>query len=123
MAKPAPQTDGRVDEAMNTVLEKERQSRESIQQCERRAAALLDRSQRRARAVSDRTDKRITALRQRCAETTRRAVDDLLADVSEGADRDPLQEVEISSIDAAVQRLAAMLTGDAADDVEEARLP
>ncbi|MDH3314495.1 MAG: hypothetical protein OEN48_09745 [Betaproteobacteria bacterium] len=118
MAKPVPHTDARIDEAMNSVLEKERQSRERIEQCEREAAALLDKAQRRARAVSDRTDKRIIAFRQRCAETTQRAMDTLLAEDSEGSERAPERERESSQIDAAVRRLAARLTGDAADDAD-----
>lgn len=113
MAKPVPHTDTQIDEAMNTVLEKERQSRERIAQCEREADELLDKAQRRARAVSDRTDKRITALRQRCAETTKRAVDELLAEGSESLEPKPGRERESSQIDAAVRRLAARLTGDA----------
>lgn len=123
MAKTVPHTDPRIDQAMNSVLEKERQSRERIEQCERDAAALLDKAQRRARAVSDRTDKRITALRQRCAETTQRAVDALLAEESKGSERAPEPERESSHIDAAVHRLAAMLTGDAADDSDVTASP
>jgi hypothetical protein len=123
MPKPAPQTDPRVDEAMNTVLEKERQSREKIEHCEREAATLLDKARRRARAVADRTDKRITAFRQRCEETTRREVDELLAGDSERSERTPMQEREISQIDAAVRRLAARLTGDGADDDDKPATP
>lgn len=115
MAKPVPHTDARIDEAMNTVLEKEQQSRERIEQCEQEAAALLDKAQRRARAVSDRTDKRITAFRQRCAETTQRAVDALLAEDSERSERAPERERESSHIDDAVRRLAERLTGGDAD--------
>ena len=118
MAKPVPRTDPNIDEAMNAVLEKERQSRERIEQCEREAAALLDRAQRRAGAVSDRTDQRITALRQRCAETTERAVDELLAEDSERSEPESVHERESSQIDAAVRKLAARLTGDATDDAE-----
>lgn len=113
MAKPVPHTDTQIDEAMNTVLEKERQSLERIAQCEREAAELLDKAQRRARAVSARTDTRITALRQRCAETTQRAVDGLVAEDSERLEPKPGGERESSQIDAAVRRLAARLTGDA----------
>lgn len=116
MAKPNPQTDLRVDEAMNSVLEKERQSRERIERCEREAAALLDRAQRRARAVSERTDERITALRQRCAAATRESVEALLAEDSEGVERTPMHDGEASLIDAAVRRLAARLTGEDVDD-------
>ncbi len=120
MAKPVPHTDARIDDAMNTVLEKERQSRERIEQCEREAAALLDKAQRRARAVSDRTDKRITAFRQRCAETTQRAVDGLLAEDSERSEHASGHEQESTQIEVAVRRLAEKLTGDAADDADGA---
>jgi Na+/phosphate symporter len=123
MAKPVPHTDARIDEAMNSVLEKERQSRERIEQCEQEAAALLDRAQRRARAVSDRTDKRITAFRQRCAETTQRAVDGLLAEDSERSERTSEHEQDFAQIEAAVRRLAERLTGDAADDADGAASP
>ena len=123
MAKPILQTNARVDKAMNTVLEKERQSRDTIEQCERQAAALLDKAQRRARAVSDRTDKRITAFRQRCEETTRRTVEDLLAKDNERSERTPMQEHQVSRIDAAVRRLAARVTGDAPEDEDKPDLP
>lgn len=115
MTKSAPQTDPRVDEAMNAVLEKERQSREKIGHCEQEAAALLDNAQRRARAVSERTDRRMTAFRQRCEETTQRQVHELLAEDSERCERTPIKEREISQLDAAVRRLAARLTGDSGD--------
>lgn len=118
MAKPVPHTDANIDQAMNTVLEKERQSRERIEQCEREAAALLDKAQRRARAVSDRTDKRITALRQRCAETTQRAVDGLLAQDTERSASNTMHGRETSQIAAAVRRLAERLIGDGADDAD-----
>ncbi len=118
MAKPVPHTDARIDEAMNTVLEKEQQSRERIEQCEQEAAALLDKAQRRARAVSDRTDKRITAFRQRCAEATQRAVDGLLAEDSERSERTSEHEQDFSQTEAAVRRLAARLTGETADEAE-----
>ena len=51
MAKPVPQTDARIDQAMTVVLEKEMQSRQRIEQCEREAAEIWDKAQRRARAV------------------------------------------------------------------------
>ncbi len=123
MPKSALQTDPRIDEAMNAVLEKERQSREKIEHCEREAAALLDKAQGRARAVSDRTDKRITAFRQRCEETTRHEVNELLAEDRERCERTPMQEREIYQLDAAVRRLAAMLTGDGADDDDKPAMP
>ncbi len=113
MAKPALHTDARIDQAMNAVLEKERQSRERIEQCDREAAEILDKAQRRARAVSDRTDWRITAFRQRCAETTKRSVDELLSEDSHRSEPQPGNDQESFQIDAAVRRLAAKLTGDA----------
>ena len=116
MAKPVPQTDARIDRAMNVVLEKERQSRQRIEQCEREAAEILDKAQRRARAVADRTDKRITALRQRCAEITERSVDELLAEDRERSEPEAGRDSESSYIDVAVRKLAARLTGDATDD-------
>lgn len=118
MAKPVPHTDTSIDDAMNTVLEKELRSREKIEQCEREAAELLNSAQRRARAVSDRTDKRITKFRQRCAEATQRAVDELLAEDSERAEPRPGDADESSLINAAVRRLAARLTGADADEAE-----
>lgn len=118
MPKTVPRTDARIDEAMNSVLEKERQSRDRIEQCEHEAAALLDQAQRRARAVSDRTDKRITALRQRCAETTQHTVDALLAKHGEGSERATERKRESFHIDAAVRRLAARLIGETADGAE-----
>jgi hypothetical protein len=118
LAKPAPQTDPRIDDAMNTVLEKERRSRERIEQCEREAAALLDRAQRRAREVSERTDKRITALRQRCEETTQGTVTRLLGEVKERSRETPVREDEPSRIEEAVRRLAAKLTGGGGKDTD-----
>lgn len=116
MAKPLPQTDAHIDQAMNAVLEKERQSRQRIEQCEREAAEILDKAQRRARAVADRTDKRITALRQRCAETTKRSVDELLVEDKERSEPEAGRDRESTYIDAAVRKLAARLTGNATDD-------
>ncbi len=123
MAKPVPNTDKIIDDAMNTVLEKELRSREKIEQCEREADELLNKAQRRARAVSDRTDKRITKFRQRCADATQRAVDELLAEDSNRAEPGPGDEDESSLIDAAVRRLAAKLTEGAADDAEGSDQP
>ena len=123
MAKPALQTDPRVDKAMNTVLEMERQSREKIEQCEREAAAILDEAQRRARAVSERTDKRITAFRQRCEETIQRTVNDLLAKHKDRSQRTPMHDDEISRIEAATRRLAARLTGNVGEDADRPSPP
>lgn len=113
MPKSIPHTDARIDEAMNAVLDKERESRARIKECEREASALLDTAQRRARAISDRTDARIIAFRQRCARTTRRAVDELLAGDSEQDQRNPAPGREADRIDRAARRVAEKLAGDA----------
>lgn len=123
MAKPVPHTDSRIDQAMNAVLERERQSRERIEKCEREATEIVDKAQRRARAVADRTDKRITALRQRCAEATQRGVDALLAKNNENSEQVPGNEDESPLIEAAVRQLARKLTGDAGDDAEGSARP
>lgn len=123
MPKTVQHTDAQVDQAMNTVLEKERQSRLRVEQCEREALALLDEAERHARAIADRTDKRITSIRRRCGQATECAVNELLDEDRERSEFSPESARESARVDSAVRRLAVILTGDADDDAAESTPP
>lgn len=56
------------EQAMNRVLEAERNAEKAITDCEHEAHDILQAAQQRAQRIADRTNKRITLLHQRCSQ-------------------------------------------------------
>jgi vacuolar-type H+-ATPase subunit H len=99
------------DEAIQRILQAEHRAREHIAQCEREAAQLLEEARGRARRLAERTDARISKLRMRCEQLAAQRVA-ALREEAQGIALAPVEaEVDEARLRAAVERLAARLTG------------
>jgi len=101
-----------VEQAMNTVLEAEREAEQAIADCELEARQILQTAQQRVKRIADRTDDRIALIQQRLAQKIRAHIDAL-----ERADRSAQREPSLYDLGAAelatvVQDVAAELTGN-----------
>lgn len=101
-----------VEQAMNRVLEAERDAEQAIADCEQEARQILQAAQQRVKRIADRTDERITLIQLRVAQKIKAHIDAL-----ERADRSAQLEpsrydlgaTELASV---VQEVAADLTGN-----------
>jgi len=105
------------EQAMNRVLEAEREAHAAITECAARAAALIDAAQQQARRVHARTDTRISQVHAHCALALGQQVETLLRqEPHSGAGATPDAAMR-ELLTAAVTCLAASLTdGTGADD-------
>ncbi len=104
-----PQPDA--DAAINLVLLAEEKAREAIKRCEVEAARRVSDARTRARHITVRTDERISKLRARCEQLIGRKLTEL-RDSARAVDTLPAHDDERSErLHAAVERLAAELTG------------
>ncbi len=111
MATPNPPVAGTTEEAMNRVLGAEHDAKAAITECEALAAATVEQARQRARRIAERTDRRISRLHAACELAAARSID-LLLRQERGSDAQrnaPPHEQEVLA--AAVERLAALLTG------------
>ncbi len=101
-----------VGQAMNLVLQAEREAEQAIVDCEHRAREMLHAAQQRARRIAERTNKRITLMQMRCAQAVRARIKTLeraeeTATAEHNADR-----LEPAVLAALVEEVAARLSGD-----------
>ena len=99
------------DTAMNLVLKAEHDAQQAVADCEQQARALLVQAREKAHRIAEHSDARISRIHQRCS----RAVTDETNRIQQEAARQRNSE-HASGIDdnitaAAVDRLAALLTG------------
>jgi nucleotide-binding universal stress UspA family protein len=104
---PASQAAG---DAINLLLEAERQARDAIRRCEQEAAELLNRAREHARRVADRTDARISALHIRCDLEIAQRVAELRAAARQIPRESALDRATAQRLTAAVETLARRLT-------------
>ena len=101
-----------VEQAMNRVLQAEREAEQAIADCEQEARQILQAAQQTAKHIADRTDQRITLIQMRLAQKIKAHVDAL-----ERADRrtqlEPSQyDLGADELASVVQEVAAELTGN-----------
>ena len=101
-----------VEQAMNRVLQAEREAEQAIADCEQQARQILQAAEQRVKRIADRTDERITLLQLRLAQKIKAHIDAL-----ERADRRSQREPSLYDPGAAelasvVQEVAADLTGN-----------
>ncbi len=97
---------------MNTALEAEQHALEAVKDCEREAAAIIDAAQQQARAITERTNRRIGQLHVHCARVTAARIDILLKEDADAADQNIQWGREQRALAAAVERVAARMTGE-----------
>ena len=101
-----------VEQAMNRVLQAEREAEQTIADCESEARQILQAAQQRVKRIADRTDERITLIQLRLAQKIKAHIDAL-----ERADRSAQHEPSVYDLDetglaTVVQEVAAELTGN-----------
>lgn len=104
------------DEAMNTTLQAEQRALDAIKTCERQAAELINAAQQQARLIAERADRRISDLHVRCARTTAEEIEAMLREDAHEADHSTQPELKIEALEAAVDHVAARLTGEREHD-------
>ena len=101
-----------VAQAMNQVLQAEREGNQAVAECEREAQRVLHETQQGARRIADRTDERITHLHMRCKHLVDTRISELERAYSEqqrGLAGEQLDEKRLADV---IERVAASLSGD-----------
>ncbi len=101
------------EEAMNAALQAEQRARDAIKTCERQAAELIGSAQQQARSITERADRRISDLHVRCARAITEQIDAMVASDADEVDRATQPALELAVLEAAVERVATQLTGEA----------
>jgi vacuolar-type H+-ATPase subunit H len=104
--------DGVADSAINRVLEAEQQAREAIARCRSAAAQHTTEARLRARRIEERADARASKVRAACQQWSAQRVAQLRAQVEELRTCAPVDEARRARLEAAIERLAAELTGE-----------
>jgi len=102
----------KVEQAMNRVLEAEREAEKAIANCEYEARQILQAAQQRVKRIADRTDERMAQIQLRLAQKIKAH-----ADALQRADQSAQHEASLYDLDeavlaAVVQEVAAELTGN-----------
>ncbi len=97
---------------MNKVLEAEQHALETIADCEREAAGIIHAAEQQARAISERMNRRIGELHAYCARVTAERIETMLKEDASEAKQAIRLEAEACTLQAAVERVAARLTGE-----------
>lgn len=99
-------------DAMNMALQAEHRALEAIKGCERDAARLIDTAQQQARTITERTNRRISRLHAHYARVTEAQIKVMLREGADAADQAIHPEAKAHTLEAAVDRVAARLTGN-----------
>jgi vacuolar-type H+-ATPase subunit H len=117
MAK-EPSTPRGSEQAMNTVLEAEREAERRIAECQAEARQIVESARQSARRIAERTDARISRVHAHCATTVGQQVETLLnREQSQQNTASPAHEQ--AALEAAVERLADLLTGNLPEEEDE----
>lgn len=103
-------------DAMNTALQAEQRALEAIRDCEQEAAGIIAAAQQRARAIAERTNRRIAEVHAHCARVTGTRIETMLKEDVREANQAIRAEEETRILEAAVDRVAARLTGEEEHD-------
>jgi vacuolar-type H+-ATPase subunit H len=107
------------EEAMNRVLQAEKDAAKALSECEQNAEVIISAAQNRAQRIAERTNERIALLRMQCTECVAREIRAMRR--VEDAVRTPRSsyELEDASIAAAVAAVAAYISGEHEDPANE----
>lgn len=98
------------EQAMNIVLEAERNARESVEQCRSEAEAILQQARQKSQRTGKRVDDRITRIHQRIARVVTDEVKKLNEEEQQMAKQQNLYEVDDEIVEIVVDRIAEILT-------------
>jgi hypothetical protein len=105
-----------VEQAMNKVLEAEREAEQAIADCEIDARQILQAAQQRVKRIADRTNQRITLTQLRMSQKVREQ-STALERADRASSREPLDyELDEKALKAVVNQVAAELTGNRRSD-------
>ena len=104
-------------DAMNTALQAEQHALKGIRDCEQEAAGIIAAAQQQVRAITERTNRRITEVHAHCARVTGRRIENMLKEDTGEADQAIRAKEGECTLEAAVDRVAARLTGEAEHDI------
>jgi vacuolar-type H+-ATPase subunit H len=101
-----------VEQAMNRVLQAEREAEKAIADCEYEARQILQDAQQRVKRIADRADERMTLIQLRLAQKVK-AHSDALQRADQSAQHEAsLYDLDEAVLAAVVQEVAAELTGN-----------
>jgi len=101
---------GTPSEAMDRVLQAERDAIEALAECEREAAVRVEQARQLRRAILERAQARVIALHARAAEALERRSSAILAEQQRSAAAASAALTDPGRARAALERLAARLT-------------
>ena len=101
--------------AIERLLEAERQAENAIADCQEMADARIQVARQQARHIAQRAHNRTTAIHNHCAEVVRQRIADMWSDAGTVEDDTFDVQAHPDHLKTAVDRLAAKLTGDGDD--------
>ncbi|HTC53914.1 MAG TPA: hypothetical protein VK700_18420 [Steroidobacteraceae bacterium] len=104
-------------QAIERVLEAERDAQAAVAQCERAGTLLLDAARQRARGIIERAQARTVALHGRAGQKVERCAAAIMEQRMKSATEEVKQLSDPALLRLALERVAAQLTSEAASDV------
>jgi F0F1-type ATP synthase membrane subunit b/b' len=104
------------DAAMNLVLKAEHDAQQAVVDCEKEAQAQLEQAREKAHRIAQRSDARITRIHHRADRLVTDEINRIQEDAARQRKSEQANRINDSITTAAVEALAALLTG-AADSV------
>lgn len=99
------------DEAMNLVLKAEHDAQAAVAACEQEARTLLEQARETAHRIAERSDARISRIHQRCSRSISDETNRIQQEAEQQRESEHAAGIDENIINAAVEHLAARLTG------------
>ena len=99
-------------QAMNRVLQAERDAEQAVADCEQQAREVLHDAQQRARRIAERTNTRITLVQMRCAQAVRAQIKALEHGEETATGEHDAYRLQPPVLAALAEQVAAQLTCD-----------
>jgi hypothetical protein len=113
--KPSPQSPETAEQAMNLVLQAEREAEQAIRACERDAHRILLDAQNRAQRIAARTDERMTLIRMQALQRVTQEIKALERAEKATQHAWAVHHVDKQRLAEIVRDIAAHLTGEEGD--------
>ena len=112
---PAP---GSAEQAINRVLEAERESGRAISDCERQAHDILQAARQRARRVLDRTDDRISLMKMKTAQRVSKTIRSVDREQEKARHEESARPLDETGLADCIEQVACLLSGGTPEDDE-----
>ncbi len=100
------------EQAINLVLEAEKNAQHTVEKCQVEAEQLLQQARQKAQRIKERTDNRIAQIHQRCRRFVTDEVKRLEKEEQERAKQQQSEAADLEMVTTIVERIAKLLTED-----------